>query len=140
MSRSTLTYLYQKNKQGPSTTRDVDVSGWLTATSTLRLVECKAELRNKPLDPAYVRKFYEETVPAALRFFRRRCVHFKVCQAEIWTTGQVNEIARKELSRMSLDRAVEPALRDYDALSRLVPSSLSSCKNLLAALAAVGIN
>ncbi len=130
---------YQKHKQGPSTTRDVDVSGLLTATSTLRLVECKAELRNKPLDPAYVRKFYKETVPAALKFFRKKSVPFRVCQAEIWTTGLVNEIAKNELIGISLDRAVEPVLRDYNDLSELVPTNLSSCKKLLAALAAVGI-
>jgi len=130
---------YQKHKQGPSTTRDVDVSGLLTAPSTLRLVECKAELRNKPLDPAYVRKFYKETVPAALKFFRKKSVPFRVCQAEIWTTGLLNEIAKNELIGISLNRAVEPVLRDYNDLSELVPTNLSSCKKLLAALAAVGI-
>ena len=53
------------------TTREVDVVGKRSGEDELHVVECKAAHEAKELDPAHVRKFFTETVPAVLEVFSK---------------------------------------------------------------------
>ena len=108
-------------------TRDVDVIGKRSGEDDIHVVECKAAHEAKELDPAYVRKFFTETIPAVLKSFQKT----KNCQAEIWTTGQVGDDARRILAGISLAKRVRPALLGQADIISLVPSTLLPCKRLI---------
>ena len=112
------------------TTREVDVVGKRSGEDELHVVECKAAHETKELDPAHVRKFFTETVPAVLKSFQNT----KKCQAEIWTTGRVGNEARGELEKIALAKRVRPALLGKADILSLVPSTLLPCKRLIKAL------
>ncbi len=65
----------------------------------LLVVECKAEAGDKP---AYVRKFYTETVPAYIRS-KKSNGKIRECRAEIWTTRQVGLDAQQTLEQLKLN-------------------------------------
>lgn len=104
----------------------------------IRIVECKAESKEKPLDESYVRKFFTETVPALIK---SKCGNHAPsrCQASIWTTGIVGDQARKALAELSLKKYVEPELVDRQEIVSNLPPALSSTKRLVETIAAVGM-
>ena len=110
--------------------RDVDVIGKRSGEDEIHVVECKAAHEAKELDPAHVRKFFTETVPAVLKSFQNT----KNCQAEIWTTGRVGDDARSTLAGISLAKRVKPALLGKADIISLVPSTLLPCKRLIRTL------
>ena len=112
------------------TKRDVDVTGQRGGGDELYLVECKAAYETKELDPAHVRKFFTETVPAALRRF----TNVTKCQAEIWTTGRIGEKAHATLAGLDLPKRVMPMLREKTDIISLVPPPLLRCNRLLETL------
>ena len=116
--------------QFKDTTRDVDVVGKRSGEDEIYVVECKAAHQARDLDPAHVRKFFCETVPAVLRSFQNA----KRCQAEVWTTGRVGDAARRELASIPLAQRVEPALLETADIVSLVPSTLSPCRRLIKTL------
>ena len=118
-----------------NTTRDVDVVGKRDGEEEICLVECKAEHGTKELKPEYVRKFFTETVPAALKYFTnvKKC-NVKKCQAEIWTTGLVGERAQAELANLRLPKRVDAQLLEKADIISLVPAVLSPCKRLIETL------
>ena len=99
------------------------------------LVECKAEHGTKELKPEYVRKFFTETVPAALKYFTniKKC-NVKKCKAEMWTTGLVGERAQAELANLRLPKRVDAQLLEKADIISLVPAVLSPCKRLIKTL------
>lgn len=111
-------------------TRDVDVMGKRSGEDEIHVVECKAAHEEKELDPAHVRKFFTETVPAVLKSFQNT----KECRAEIWTTGRVGNDAGSALARIALGKRVKPALLEKADILSLVPSTLSPCKRLIRTL------
>ena len=118
-----------------NTTRDVDVVGKRDGEEEICLVECKAEHGTKELKPEYVRKFFTETVPAALKYFTnvKKC-NIQKCKAEIWTTGLVGERAQAELANLRLPKRVDARLLEKADIISLVPSVLSPCKLLIKTL------
>ena len=116
--------------------REVDVSGKRNGGRELYVVECKAEGINKKLDPSYVRKFFNETLRAFLR--SRTGTPLRACHAEIWTTGQIGEDAKKAFSEIKaeLKPYIKPLLVGHDAVKDKIPDSLGSCKRLLEAISA----
>ena len=113
-----------------NTTRDVDVVGKRNGEEEIYLVECKAEHETKELKPEYVRKFFTETVPAALKSF----TNVRKCKAEIWTTGLVGKRAQAELVTLLLSNRVDAKLLEKADIISLVPSVLSPCKRLIKTL------
>ncbi|MDB6026068.1 MAG: hypothetical protein JWM68_2291 [Verrucomicrobiales bacterium] len=116
-----------------SEAREVDVSGEKNGGEELFVVECKAEAGNKLLDPAYVRKFYTETVPAFIKSKNNRKI--RECRAEIWTTGQVGPDALQELNGLKLNPLIKAALLDRAKIKEQIPQTLGSCARLLEAIA-----
>jgi hypothetical protein len=101
----------------------------------LYAVECKAEHKNKELDPAYVKKFYCETVPSMIREKSKQCVPTDV-YAEIWTSGQVGDEARERLKKLSLPANYHVELRGLSEVQSLIPKNLPACARLLTAISA----
>ena len=116
--------------QFQKTTREVDVIGKRGGEDMLYAVECKAAHETKELEPAHVRKFFTETVPGILRSFQ----NVKECQAEIWTTGQVGDAARRELKNIPFGKRVKPTLLEKADIISLIPPTLSRCKRLIKVL------
>lgn len=118
------------------TDREVDVSGQKNSWDEVCIVECKAEAATKPLDDAYVRKFFTQTVPAFLttKCRERNPSH---CRAEIWTTGIVLDSNKKALSELSLKKFIQPQLVGRDQLIRQLPPTLESTKRLIQTIAAL---
>ena len=112
------------------TTREVDVMGKRSGDDEIHVVECKAAHEAKDLEPAHVRKFFAETVPAVLKAYQGT----KSCQAEIWTTGRVGDAARRELAGIALAKRVKPALLEKADILSVIPSTLSPCKRLIKVL------
>ena len=113
-----------------NTKREVDVVGKRGGGSQIYVVECKAAHKTKELDPVDVRKFFTETVPAALKGF----THATVCKAELWTTGLIGEEAQETLAGISLSKRVVPMLRERAGIVSLVPPPLLPCKRLIETL------
>ena len=111
-------------------TRDIDVMGTRGGEDELYIVECKAAHEEKDIDPADVRKFFTETVPAALK----RYSNVKKCQAEFWTTGRIGQAASDQLTDLCLAARVTPKLLGKAALISELPSALLRCKRLIATL------
>lgn len=113
-----------------STKRDIDVIGKRGGDDEICLVECKAAHEDKELDPPDVRKFFTETVPAALKY------HTDVvkCHAELWTTGRIGREAKAELARLPLSKRVYAKLLEKKDIISLVPTPLSRCKRLIETL------
>jgi hypothetical protein len=112
--------------------RDADVTGDKTGGEELVILECKAEAGDKLLEPAHVRKFYTETVPAYLRARRNRQI--RECRAEIWTTGQIGAEAQQALKEIALKSIVKADLLGHNEIKKLIPDTLGSCKRLLEAI------
>ena len=112
------------------TKREVDVVGKRGGGSQRYLVECKAAHETKELDPEDVRKFFTETVPAALRVF----TNATKCHAELWTTGRISKRAKETLEGIKLSKRVVPRLREKAEIVALVPPALSPCKRLIKTL------
>jgi hypothetical protein len=111
-----------------NTERDVDVLGWSQSHNVARLVECKAYKSTKAVSPSDVTKFFTEVVPAFLR------VHgsaIKTCNAEIWTTGIVDQETKNALSRLALKNIVQPAIRNSEELKKMVPPKLKRIVGLI---------
>jgi hypothetical protein len=117
--------------------REVDVSGHKHSWDRIRIIECKAESKDKALDRSYVRKFFTETVPA---FIKARCGDHAPsrCEAAIWTTGIVGEHGEKALKEISLKRYIQPQLVGRRELLANLPPALNSTKRLVETIAAVG--
>ena len=113
-----------------NTTRDVDVIGKRSGEDEIYVVECKAAHEAKDLDPAYVHKFFTETVPAVLKSFQNA----RECQAEIWTTGRVGDAARQKFESIYFSKRVKPMLRERADIISIIPSTLSPCKRLIKTL------
>ena len=113
-----------------NTKRDIDVIGKRGGEDEICLVECKAAQETKELDPADVRKFFTETVPAALKSH----TNVTKCQAELWTTGRIGQRAKAELASLSLSKRVDTKLREKTDIISLVPPTLSRCKRLIETL------
>ena len=113
--------------------REVDVVGKSIGGSRIYLVECKAAHTTKELDPEEVRKFFTETVSAALKDFRR-VTNVTKCKAEIWTTGLIGESAKTTLSGLKLSTCVVPKLREKNDIIDLVGPPLVPCKRLIETL------
>ena len=109
------------------TKRDVDVIGQRGGGDEVYLVECKAAHETKELDPVYVKKFFTETVPAALKGF----TNITKCQAEIWTTGRIGERAHATLAGLDLSKCVQSMLREKADIISIVPPPLLRCNRLL---------
>ena len=124
-----------KNHDDPDATRELDVLGVNSGGQRLYAIECKAENRDKELDPAYVTKFCCETVPSMVREKSKQCIPVEI-HAEIWTSGRIGEDARKRLAKLSLPENYRVVLRDLDNVKKIVPPSLPACVRLLTAISA----
>jgi hypothetical protein len=124
-----------KSPDDPEATRELDVLGVTAGGQRLYAVECKAEHKNKELDPAYVKKFFCETVPSMVREKSKQCVPTDV-YAEIWTSGQVGDEARKRLKKLSLPPNYHAELRGLSDVQSLIPQNLPACARLLTAISA----
>jgi hypothetical protein len=124
-----------KSPDDPDATRELDVLGVTAGGQRLYAIECKAEHKDKQLDPAYVTKFCCETVPSMVREKSKQCVPTEV-HAEIWTSGRVGGDARERLKKLSLPSNYRVELRDLENVKGIVPSSLPACVRLLTAISA----
>jgi hypothetical protein len=124
-----------KSPDDPEATRELDVLGIKTGGQRLYAVECKAEHKDKELDPAYVTRFCCETVPWMVREKSKHRVPDEV-SAEIWTSGQVGDEARKRLQKLSLPRNYRVELRGLSDVQNLIPQDLPACARLLTAISA----
>ena len=117
------------------TTRDVDVYG--RRGNELWIIECKAIAANKDLDPADVRKFYAETLPAYVRYYRsRESAPFEKVIAEVWTTGKVCGTAMQELGEITIASNVQARIRGYQEIVDQTPSGVRGrIEELLTAIA-----
>ena len=117
------------------TTREVDVLGRRGGGRETLLIEAKAEHDVKELDPAYVRKFFTETVPAYLRSKD----NIEQCHAQIWTTGTVGAAAKSALTAITFGSSgrVIPQLLSRAEILKLVPPVLEPCKRLIATISSV---
>jgi hypothetical protein len=118
------------------TEREVDVSGQKNSWDEVCIIECKAEAASKPLEGAYVRKFFTQTVPA---FLKAKCGEKtpSQCRAEIWTTGIVSDDAENALKEIPLKKFIQPQLVGRDRLAQRLPPTLESTKRLIQTIAAV---
>lgn len=116
-------------------TRDVDVHGEQEGGDTLFIIECKAESGMKELSADDVKKFFTETVPAAVTHLGRPGGPNK-CHAQIWTSGSVGSEAKKKLSELKLRQNVEPKLLGNQDIKDIVPSGIKKCNEFLDALSA----
>ena len=112
------------------TDREIDVMGRRGGEEDVYLVECKAAHEDRELDPADVRKFFGETVPAALKRFP----NVEKCCAELWTTGRIGERARDALASIVPPKRATVKLREKSDIIALVPKTLSRCERLIETL------
>ncbi|MGC4074939.1 MAG: hypothetical protein QM760_21055 [Nibricoccus sp.] len=124
-----------KSPDDPEATRELDVLGVTAGGQRLYAIECKAEHKDKALDPAYVTKFFCETVPSMVREKSKQCVPADVF-AEIWTSGQVRDEARQRLKKLSLPANYRVELRGLGDLQSMIPRNLPACVRLLTAISA----
>jgi hypothetical protein len=112
------------------TDREVDVSGQKNSWDEVCIIECKAEAATKPLDDAYVRKFFTQTVPA---FLKAKCKEQAParCKAEIWTTGVISEAAKNTLNELKLAKYIQPQILGHEQLISQLPRTLDSTKRLI---------
>lgn len=108
--------------------RDVDAIGKRRGGQEIIVVECKAEHEDKELDRASVKKFFTETVPAALRDRKEA----RNCVAELWTTGVVGKDAEFMLQAIQHPPGVTARLVSKAELLARVPPTLSRCGRLIA--------
>lgn len=90
------------------TTRDVDVHA--RKQNELTVIESKAYHAKKPLDPSEVTKFFTETLPSFVTWWRARNGNREPdrVRAEIWTTGAIGKDAENKLAELKLKPYVEP--------------------------------
>ena len=90
------------------TTRDVDVHA--RKQNELTVIESKAYHAKKPLDPSEVKKFFTETLPSYIAWWRARNGNREPdrVRAEIWTTGSIGKDAEDKLAELNLKPYVVP--------------------------------
>ncbi len=116
------------------TTRDVDVHG--VRGDEARLIECKAVHAEKEVTAEEVRKFFTETVPAYMKWHRKRGDGLTKCHAELWTTGRFSDDAVKAFAALKHGKHVSPALCTAADIRQALPQRLCSrCGDLLAEIA-----
>jgi hypothetical protein len=129
---------FSDRARGFETTRDVDVHG--NRGDLLWAVECKAYHSAKEVDFSEVRRFYEEVVPAFLRWYGQSRGKYRECQAEFWTTGRFPPDAQAKLNELHAGLRypckVNARLLDGGQVQANLPYALSArCVELLTAIA-----
>jgi hypothetical protein len=113
------------------TQRDIDAIGKRRGGQDVVVVECKAEHATKELDRVDVKKFFTETLPAALKARGE----VDTCVAELWTTGVVGVEARSMLRTISLSPKITPRLVSRTDVLARIPHSLGRCAKLIETIA-----
>jgi len=120
------------------TTREIDATGKRMTEGTVvhRVVECKAHGARIDLTEEEVKKFFTETVPAALKHFGKEddCL----IEAELWTTGKISKETEEHLDKLKLSKKVTPKIRGLRSIKKLVPKELKPARKLLEAIAKGG--
>jgi hypothetical protein len=122
-------------KFGDRDRREADVFGQRGGVNEIIVIECKAHRGDMTLDSADVRKFFKETVPAALGSMVGQ--QPKICRAEIWTTGVIGADAESALAELSLKRLIVPRLLGKTQVLAAIPSSLRRCQRLVETIASI---
>jgi len=119
-----------------ATTRDVDVYG--SKKDDLWLVECKSIGEGKEVTDSEVSKFFEETVPAYLKWHHEQKEPLNECRAELWTTGKFSENALEFFNKkLKVRKSVKAALRDTGSIRTQFPfKTRGRCEELLKAISA----
>jgi hypothetical protein len=104
------------------TTREVDVFGF--RWDELRIVECKAISGGGRVYGAEVKKFFSETVPAFIRWYRSTGHSFRTVTAEIWTTGEVDATAIDSLKEVKLQPTTKGVILNLAEVLGQIPQAL----------------
>lgn len=104
------------------TKRDIDVFG--LRSDELLVVECKANQKGNSPSETDVRKFFCETVPALKDWLQTTQRPFRICKAELWTTGVVSNEARNALSEISHGKQDQWSIKTIDELRSHIPECI----------------
>lgn len=111
-----------------ATSRELDVYGDTHGKTKHRLIECKACLGNKEPDESEVIKFFKETVPAVMDYYK---IKPEGCIAEVWTTGVVSSELRKVVDEIPVKKDVTVAIYGREEVKANLPPTLTACHKLL---------
>jgi hypothetical protein len=105
-------------------TRDVDVFGSQKGDEIV-IVECKAYHARKSITRDEVTKFFTETVPSCRRWWANKEGRQPArCQAEIWTTGLVDDDAMAAFRELSFKADTAAAICSPDEILPRVPTNM----------------